>query len=117
MRRPSHKELFNKINSGKELVLHGNVLLINPDAIAEDAIELGYQITNLKNILSTLLEEVEIAHYVGAHPPRRSYEQQIKDSELFEFRWKSKRLGCDIYLKYCLKINVFYLVSLHKNRP
>ena len=109
--------LPSNIKKGKEIVAQGKIFAINPDVIAEDAVELGYRVINLKNILSALLEEVTIGHYVGGHPPLKSYEFQIKDSELFEFKWKCKRFGCDVYLKYCLKEEIFYLVSLHKNRP
>ena len=116
MRRPSNKELFNKLRTGKKIVDIGNIYLINQNSIAADAIELGYQISNLKEILSALLEEVQIENYVGGHPPLKSYEALIKDSELFEFRWISKRMGCNTYLKYCLKDEKFYLVSLHKHR-
>ena len=28
----------------------------------------------------------------------------IKGSELYEFRWTSKKMGGDVYLKYCLKM-------------
>lgn len=117
MGRPSNKELFNKIKQGKESVTQGNILSIDSDVVAADAIELGYQIANLKTILYQLLDEVKIEHYVGAHPPRKSYEPTIKNCELFEFKWKSKKFGHDLYLKYCLKGGTFYLVSLHKDRP
>ena len=66
MQRPSIKELNRKIKIGKDIVAQGNILLINIDAIAADAVELGYQVSNLK---------------------------------------------------YCLKDEKFYLVSLHKNSP
>jgi len=117
MQRPSKKELFNKIRQGKEIVAQGSILLVDPDVIAEDAIELGYQVANLKDILSQILDEIRIDHYVGAHPPRKSYEPIIKDCELFEFKWTCRIFGCDTYLKYCLKKEAFYLVSLHKDRP
>ena len=66
MQRPSIKELNRKIKIGKNIVAQGNIFLINIDAIAADAVELGYQVSNLK---------------------------------------------------YCLKNDNFYLVSLHKNSP
>ena len=117
MQRPSKKELFNKIKQGKEIVAQGNIFPVEPDVIAGDAIELGYQVTNLISILSQLLDEIKIEHYVGARPPRKSYEPIIKNCELFEFKWTCKIFGCDTYLKYCLKGETFYLVSLHKDRP
>jgi hypothetical protein len=36
--------------------------------------------------------------------------------ELFAFRWVSKRFGCNAYLKFALKEDNFYLVSLHQHR-
>ncbi len=117
MKRPSKRELYNKIKQGQNFVSQENILLIDPDVIAEDSIELGYQIAKLQIVLGQLLDEVKIEHYVGAHPPRKSYEPKIKDCELFEFKWQCKRLGYDVYLKYCLKGETFYLVSLHKDKP
>ena len=117
MNRPSKRELFNKIKQGKEIVVKGNIFSVDPDVIAEDAVELGYQVTNLKSILSQLLDEIKIEHYVGARPPRKSYKPMIKDCELFEFKWTCRIFGCDTYLKYCLKRDKFFLVSLHKDRP
>ena len=115
--RPSKKELFNKIKDGKESVELGKIQIVEPDVILEDAAKLGYQVENLQIVLSEILEEIKIDHYIGAHPPRKSYEPLIKDCELFEFKWTGKRFGCDVYLKYCLKGRIFYLVSLHENRP
>lgn len=117
VRRPSNKELFNKIKQGKEVAAQGNIFSIDPNVIAADAIELGYQVAKLKDVLCGLLDEVKIEHYIGAHPPRKSYESIIKDCELFEFKWTCRIFGCDTYLKYCLKGEFFYLVSLHKDRP
>jgi hypothetical protein len=37
MLRPSNKELFNKIKTGKEIVANGNIYPINQEAIAADA--------------------------------------------------------------------------------
>jgi hypothetical protein len=116
MRRPSKKELYNKIKTAKEIVTTGNIYQINQGAIAADAIELGYQIVKLRSILLALFEEVQIENYIGGRPPQKSYETQIKSLELFEFRWLSKKFGCDVYLKYSLKNEIFYLVSLHKHR-
>lgn len=117
IRRPSNKELFNKIKDGKECVEQGKIKIVDPAVIAGDAIELGYQVKNLESVLSELLEEIKITHYAGAHPPRKSYVPIIKDCELFAFKWTSGRLGCEVYIKYCLKGGIFYLVSLHEHRP
>ncbi len=42
IRRPSKKELFNKIKDGKESVELGRIQIVEPDVILEDATKLGY---------------------------------------------------------------------------
>ncbi|MBU1054329.1 MAG: hypothetical protein KKC46_10945 [Proteobacteria bacterium] len=116
MQRPSKREIHLKIKRAKAIVEQVDILIIEPDVIAEDAIELGYRIESLESILMQILDELEIQHYAGDHPPQRSYEREIINSELFAFKWKSKRLGCKVYLKFCIKNDKFYLVSLHKDR-
>ena len=69
MQRPSNREIFNKIKRGKETVAQGNIFPVDPDVIAEDAIELGYQVTNLRSVLSQLLDEIKIEHYVNKSLP------------------------------------------------
>lgn len=44
MQRPSHKELYNKIREARKVVASGSVLLLEQDAIAQDAIDLEYDI-------------------------------------------------------------------------
>jgi hypothetical protein len=85
--RPSIRELNNKIQISKEIVSTGNILIINPTIIAEDAVELGYLISELKEVLLQIFEEIKPDHYAGKRPPQRSYETKIN-----------------------------YLVSLHENR-
>ena len=102
MERPSKRELYNKIKQAKWLVFSDSLLIINPEVIAEDAIDLGYMIGDIKTVLLTILDEIDIDHYAGAYPAQKSYESQIQNSELFAFRWKSKYFGCDVYLKFAL---------------
>jgi len=116
MKRPSHKEIYGKIRKAKELISDGYIEIIEPDCIAADALELGYLIEDLPNILSEILLEVKAENYAGTKPPQLSYEEQIIDCELFAFRWKSKRFGCEVYLKFTLKDNIMWLVSLHPHR-
>ncbi|MBW1898124.1 MAG: hypothetical protein JRI61_03600 [Deltaproteobacteria bacterium] len=114
--RPSIRELNNKIQISKKIVSVGTILIINSEVIAEDAAELGYLIAELKEVLLQIFEEIKPNHYVGKRPPQRSYETKIKNMELFAFKWKSRKFGCNTYIKFALKNNVFYLVSLHENR-
>ncbi|MFO7800943.1 MAG: hypothetical protein R6V55_01460 [Desulfovermiculus sp.] len=99
-------------------VQNHSVFLIDQDVIAEDAIELGYDIAaELLEILEELLEEVSYDDYTGAHPPRKSYKDVIHGLELFPFVIDSQRLQCRIYFKFVLDQGALWLVSLHKDRP
>jgi len=114
--RPSVPDLDKKLKSAIEFVDNGKVLQINHGAIAGDAIELGYMIGDLHNVLLAILAEVKPEYYIGKRPPEKAYASQIKGSELFSFKWQCKRFGCEVYFKFCLKEDMFYLVSLHQNR-
>ena len=116
MGRPSHKEISRKINQAKEAVSENHFSILNPVIIAADAIELGVNFQEISSILVDLLEEVSPSHYAGQYPPQRSYEHEIEGYELLAFRWLSKRLGCRVYLKFTMKGNRVWLVSLHEDR-
>jgi len=122
IKRPSKREIYNRIELAKKIVKEATtenhkIIPIDPDVLALDAIELGYQVINLKMILEQLLNEVRIPHYAGGYPPQKTYKKPILNLELFPFKWKSARFGCMTYLKFCLGDSIFFLVSLHKDRP
>ncbi len=118
MNRPSHKELFSKLRSARQAIEAGRIALLNAAALATDAIELDYSIElELNAVLIELIEETTPLHYTGARPPLRSYEQEIQGLELFAFVVESKRFKCRIYFKFALAGDVFWLVSLHQERP
>ena len=116
MDRPSKKELFNKIEQAQTAANNNKVLIIDSAVIASDAIELGYQIKEIVKVLLIVLNEIIPQNYVGYHPPQRSYKPEISELELFAFCWLSKSFGCHTYLKFCLKKEYMYLVSLHQHR-
>lgn len=118
MQRPSKKELFGRLRNAKAAVYQGNVFLIDQDVIAEDAIELGYDIGDeLRQVLAELLEEITVYHYAGARPPQKSYKQDIEGLELFPFVTESRRFACRVYLKFAIIEDSLWLVSLHQDRP
>ena len=95
MKRPSNKEIINRIRESREVVAKGRIAILNQEAIASDALELGYLVTEeLGSVLSELLESISPAHYVGTRPPQRSYEKTIKDLELFAFEVTIPRFKC-----------------------
>ncbi|MBI5601878.1 MAG: hypothetical protein HY879_00835 [Deltaproteobacteria bacterium] len=117
MKRPSDKEIIKRIKEAQEAVADGRIGILNQEATASDALELGYLVKEeLKPVLSELLGLISPDHYVGTRPPQRSYERIIKDLELFAFEVISLRFKCPIYFKFALSTGVLWLVSLHKSR-
>jgi len=118
MKRPSKKELFGKLRDAKAAVRNEDVFLIDPDVIAEDAIELGYDIgSELLEVLAELLGKTSVSHYAGFRPPQRSYKREIQGLELFPFVVDSRRFTCRVYFKFALSRGSLWLVSLHQDRP
>ena len=116
MERPSYKEIDRKLRKAREFVSQKKILTINPSAIAEDATELGYLITDLSSIVSQVLDEIGPQNYIGRRPPEKSYKQEIQDLELFAFRWDSILFGCKAYFKFVINDDALYVVSLHQHR-
>lgn len=115
---PSKKELFGKLRQAKGALDAGNVFLIDQEVIAEDAIELEYDIgEEFLIVLAELLEEASPSDYGGSRPPQRSYKQDIEGMELFAFAIDSRRFGCKVYLKFALAVGSLWIVSLHPDRP
>ena len=95
MKRPSHKELYNKLREARMAVSKGLISLLNQDIIAADAIELEYSIeTELIPILEELLDYTTPGHYAGSRPPQKSYEREIEGLDLFPFVADCRRLKC-----------------------
>ncbi len=116
MDRPSHKEINRKIKQAKEAVSENRISILNPVSVAADVLKLGFTIEGISNILVNLLEEITPDDYAGGYPPRKSYESDILDCELFTFRWASTHFGGIIYLKFAFKGQRMWVVSLHEER-
>jgi hypothetical protein len=116
MERPSHKELTAKLRQAKDAVSSGRIEIVDPVVVAADALELGYLVAEMKGVLSRILDEFGPGHYAGQRPPQKSYEEQIRDCELYAFRWESPLFGCCVYFKFALKENTLWMASLHPHR-
>jgi hypothetical protein len=116
MHRPTPKELNNKLKEAKEAVARHRIAIVNPVSFSADALDLGYLIADISDILPDLFDEIIPSYYAGHKPPQRSYEDKIKGCELFAFQWESPCSGCDIYLKFALQDGCLWLVSLHRSR-
>ena len=114
--RPSDGELDKKIKAAKAALKAQNGVYANPSKAVGELYELGIEShTQLWQLILALLDEISPRHYAGGRPPQRSYEKIIENQELFAFCWNSEKLGKKMYLKFALKENRFYYVSLHKS--
>jgi len=114
---PSHKTIAKNIRLALKAVESGDILLVEPDVIAADLIDLGQIMEELPILLTDLLENTEPRDYTGTRPPQRSYEPVISGSELYAFKKRSNRIGCTIYYKFTIKDDILWLVSFHEDRP
>ncbi len=108
MNRPTHKELGNKLREAGKAISNGDVFIINMESVACDALELDYLIeTDLCEVLSHLIDEISPENYAGKQPPEKSYEQKIKNLDLFAFKIDSHFFNCKIYVKFALSEGAF----------
>jgi hypothetical protein len=116
IKRPSPKELYDRIRQARAILDDGPIYLVEDEPIIADALGLGYDIAEIAGVLKRLFNEISQKDYVGTKPPQKSYKTTILDSELYAFNWDSRFLGCRVYLKFALKGDAFWLVSLHEDR-
>ncbi|MBI5346367.1 MAG: hypothetical protein HZB76_04420 [Chlamydiae bacterium] len=115
--RPSDRELDKKIKAAKTALIAQNGIFANPNKVVGELYELQIESTSqIWNLILELLDEIEPKDYAGKRPPEGSYEESIKKSELFAFCWDSKKLGKKMYIKFALKENTYYYVSLHRSK-
>jgi hypothetical protein len=112
--RPTYKELTGKIKRAIKAVSDDWICILNPEVLASDALELGYRISDLSDILIEILRAIKPEDYIGHQPPEKSYEDKIKGIELFAFKAYSQSLGCNVYLKFGLKRECIWIISLHE---
>ncbi|MDY6987627.1 MAG: hypothetical protein SWQ30_06160 [Thermodesulfobacteriota bacterium] len=117
MKRPSNKELSKKIREARDAAGKGQIAILNQVVISCDALELGSLVEeDLVSVLSGLLDDISPENYVGKRPPEKSYEEEIKDLDLFAFKVQSSWFRCRVYLKFTLTGGDLWLVSLHQDR-
>lgn len=115
-RRPSHKELKGKIEQAKEALSKDHIFFIKKEAIVAELLNFDILIDEFSPILLNLLNEIAPGDYTGHRPPQPSYEDEIKDFELFVFEWKSEKLNREICLKFTIKDDLLWLVNFHEKR-
>ena len=116
MKRPTHKELDSKIKQALVAARKGMIDLVERVPIVIDAFELGYDVADLQQILTEVLQMLRREYYAGTSPPQKSYEIEIQGVELFAFRFFFQQFGCEMYVKFAIKDEKVMLVSFHKHR-
>ena len=117
MIRPSNRELHKKIEEAKASLKGQSGLFAHPAKAVGELEALGIGDTGeVWGLIQEFLEEIEPADYAGVHPPLRSYEKSIKECELFAFSWWSKKVEKRMYIKFALKNERYYYVSLHEDK-
>lgn len=115
--RPSDGELDRKIKAAKAALKTQAGLFANFNKVFGELDALNIEKRNqIWELIAELLEEILPQDYAGTRPPQQSYEKTIAGKELFAFCWESKKLGQRMYIKFALKDNRYYYLSLHKSK-
>ena len=116
-KRPSDRELFNRIKEAKEFLKDRHGLFANPVKTVGELNDLGIgEADDVWPLIKGLLEEISPKDYRGTRPPQKSYEKAIAGFELLAFSWWSLKFAKQMYIKFVLKNERYYYVSLHQSR-
>lgn len=116
-KRPSDRELIKRLDEAKEYLKNRDGLFANPSkAVGElNDLDIG-DAKDVWPLIRELLEEISPKDYKGTRPPQKSYEKAIAGLELLAFSWRSQKYGKQMYIKFVLKNERYYYVSLHQSR-
>ncbi len=116
--RPTIKELTNKLFEAGKSLSNNEGLFADPGAAVGELnkLKIGDSST-VWLLIIMLLKEIAPRDYTGGKPPHKSYLNSIQGRDLFVFSWFSKTLNKKMYLKFALKGDLFYYVSLHGDKP
>ncbi len=116
-KRPSGRELTKRLDEAKEFLKNGYGVFATPSKVVGELNDLDIGDTNdVWQLIRELLEEISPKDYNGSRPPQKSYEKAIAGSELFAFSWWSTQCAKQMYIKFVLKNERYYYVSLHQSR-
>jgi hypothetical protein len=115
--RPSTNEIIHKLKEAVEALQAKRVRFANPAKVVGELAVLDInESSEVWDLIPDLLKEIKSEDYDGGHPPQPSSEKTIKGKDLWAFAWESKKLGMRMYLKFALKDDFFYYVSLHESK-
>lgn len=116
-KRPSDRELNIRLNEAKEFLKNRLGVFANPSKAVAELNDLDIGDTNdVWSLIRELLEEITPKDYKGSRPPQKSYERAIAGLELLAFSWWSPKSAKQMYIKFVLKDERYYYVSLHQSR-
>lgn len=116
-KRPSVKEIENRLKEAKNFLSNHSGLFANPSKVVGELNALDIGDTNeVWRLIKDLLDEITSKDYRGTRPPQKSYEKAIDGAELFAFSWWSQKCDKHMYIKFVLKNERYYYVSLHESR-
>lgn len=114
--RPSDRELTKRINEAKEFLKNRPGLFANPSKAVGELYDLNIDDANdVWQLIRELLEVISTKDYRGSRPPQKSYEKVIAGHELLAFCWLSHKCAKQMYIKFVLKNERYYYVSLHQS--
>ncbi len=115
-KRPSSRETVKRLNEAREFLRKQPGVFANPSKVVGELNDLDIGDTNdVWQLIKVLLEEISPKDYKGSRPPQKSYEKAIAGSELLAFSW-SPKCAKQMYIKFVLKNERYYYVSLHESR-
>lgn len=116
-RRPSDRELIKRLNEAKEFLKNRHGIFANPSKAVGELNDLDIGDANdVWLLIRDLLEEISPKDYRGSRPPQKSYEKAIAGIELLAFSWWSPTCAKQMYIKFVLKDERYYYISLHQSR-
>jgi hypothetical protein len=74
--RPSFKELNNKIRQTTCAVIERKVFILDYEVVLADSFALEFEIAEIHEVLSEVLQGISPEDYAGTHPPQRSYKKK-----------------------------------------
>lgn len=116
-KRLSDRELNKRLMEAKECLKNRYGMFANPSKAVGELNNLDIGDTNdVWQLIRELLEEISPKDYKGSRPPQKSYEKAIAGLELLAFSWWSPKCAKQMYIKFVLKNERYYYVSLHPTR-
>lgn len=119
--RPSKREKHNKVKEAIAAIGNDACFRLLTKHVSMDDEAMGVSDEDkfwetLVELLEELLAADPVKCYAGGHPPQRSYEQDLKDMELWAYAWDSQVLGKKMYVKFCIKKGYYFHVDCHESQ-